>query len=551
MRIPRWLFVTVLLFVSPSVTAAAKQYRAERFDVHVEVEPSGDLHVTETLVLRFDEGPFTRVFREIDARKTDGIGEIVASIDGRPLLEAGRDGRVEVSTRGARTRIVWHIEPTAHATKTFTLSYVARGVASRQGDADLLAWRALPDDHAYTIDASRVEIVGVRRPSAPQLRTKRVGAHEVTTTSQAVIVTAEKIGRDGWIEVSLRYPAGTLIAQPPAWQARQLERARLVPLAVGAAAAIGLVGLVLVLLFYRAYPAPERFDIPSGGVDALPDELPPAIAAAIVNGGAPSRQHAMGTVFDLASRGAIDIEEGPRGMLGGRRFIVRRRPAGARALRHPHERVLIDALFGAGSDQIELTKIGTRLAHAHDWRHAVTSELHQASLVDESREEGRQRLMHLGFGFLLASGLSLPVILAIGVTPWWLLVTLALGLLSLVAFIVGAGLERLSDEGFRKRARWHAFRKQLKAQLTKGTLAPNAVERYLPYAVALGLGPQWVAWLKRHGRQAAMPPWFHAVGGSDDGSAALVAMMSASGGSDGGASASAGGAAGGGSSGAD
>ena len=45
--------------------AAAKSYRADRFDARIRLLPGGDLEVVETVVFRFETGTFDHVFREI------------------------------------------------------------------------------------------------------------------------------------------------------------------------------------------------------------------------------------------------------------------------------------------------------------------------------------------------------------------------------------------------------------------------------------------------------------------------------------------------------
>ena len=61
----RKLFIFILLFglLLPASAGAAKDYWAERFDVDLEIQPDGALVVTETVVFRFEGGPFTYYFR--------------------------------------------------------------------------------------------------------------------------------------------------------------------------------------------------------------------------------------------------------------------------------------------------------------------------------------------------------------------------------------------------------------------------------------------------------------------------------------------------------
>jgi hypothetical protein len=75
----------VLLVAALVQPAAAKSYSADRLDSIVRVLPGGSLEVTETLVLRFTDGTFREVFRELPDRRTDGVDVIRAEMDGEPL----------------------------------------------------------------------------------------------------------------------------------------------------------------------------------------------------------------------------------------------------------------------------------------------------------------------------------------------------------------------------------------------------------------------------------------------------------------------------------
>ena len=76
------LIVLALMLVTANPILAAKDYRAERFDVQFDLQPDGSALVTETVVFRFEGGPFTFAFREIEPTETDGVTFISASMDG-------------------------------------------------------------------------------------------------------------------------------------------------------------------------------------------------------------------------------------------------------------------------------------------------------------------------------------------------------------------------------------------------------------------------------------------------------------------------------------
>ena len=72
------LLLLLIILAVPFSAGAAKSYRAERFDVDWNLTEAGVLEVTETVVFRFEGGPFTFVYRDL-----------LRSLDAPVPIEAG------------------------------------------------------------------------------------------------------------------------------------------------------------------------------------------------------------------------------------------------------------------------------------------------------------------------------------------------------------------------------------------------------------------------------------------------------------------------------
>ena len=155
----RKLLVLALLFglLLPTAAGAAKDYRAERFDVDLEIQPDGALVVTETVVFRFEGGPFTYVFRDLAYTEIDEIDRLQASMDGEVLPQGTGPGQVEIET-GDPLKVTWHFAPISDSTHTFTLVYRVQGAIRQLDDADALIWRAFPEEHDYKIASSTITL---------------------------------------------------------------------------------------------------------------------------------------------------------------------------------------------------------------------------------------------------------------------------------------------------------------------------------------------------------------------------------------------------------
>lgn len=542
----------VLWLLAGPRTADAKSYSADTFDAVIRILEDGALDVTETITFRFEDGTFTEVFREIPTRRTDGIEIVRAAVQGVTLPFGTERGTAEVRRRSNGVRVVWRFGPVEHTTREFMLTYRVRGAVRRTLATDELAWRATPGQHDYAIRSATIQFIAPVPPSAePVVSARKAGTPRVSTEGREVRVVASGIGRNGWIEAALRFPAGVVIAAAPAWQQHAAEVAAASTMWMTIALAVFLAGFVLLLAWRQSYDRPPGAERWPGSQSPLqPDDLPPAAAGVLAANGSVRLEHAMAVLFSLADRGEVEIREARR-TLGRREFQLRR--SNASAAMTEWERTLLDIVFkdasGAGST-VPLSQARSRLArHLRRFGAAVKDALRVSGFLDENRHALRRRYQKAAIGLLIAgvAGFVAAAALSGEYGGWPILVPAAILALALVSLIFAGTITPLSNEGVRRSRRWRDYRDHLRA-VSHGAqsgagLTPTAI---LPFAVALGLANAW-AKLLRHQRHAA-PAWFHAA--ADDG-AAFPAFIAAGGvGAGGGAHGGVSGAAGGGASGA-
>jgi len=551
----RFLFAA-LLVLSATVSAAAKEYHAARFDSRIEVQQGGSLRVTETIEFVFTDGTFREVFRAIPTRRTDGIEFVSASMNGTILPEGEGPGQVEVKRRNG-FRVTWHFAPVSGSTHTFELTYIARGVVTQDDHEERLAWMALPREHQYHVQTSRVELVlpaaPLRTPEAVQdrvdgeLRVEQLG---LTTT-----VLASNIRRNGRVTVSMPFARGAILDGPPAWQSRQAAQLAKMPLWVGSGGGIVLVCLMLLFGLRQSddHPPAER----SVEWHSLipPEPIPPAIAGLLVTNGRVQLEHAMATIFNLAERGIVTIREEPRGTFGQRNFVVQRTRAGEHLA--PHEESVLDLIFARSSGaeaSVSIAKARSYLMRGWSrFKQAMMRELADAGITDHTRLAQRRRYAVLGFVLLAMAGAATLICLILMRTygGWPLFVPLGLLVGALSSFIVMSAHTPLSNDGVRRAQQWRAYKQHLsnpgEIESRWGSSGP-AEARILPFAVALGLASAWAKFMKKS--KGHTPAWFHAAAHGDPGAAFSVFVATGGAGASGGGAPGGGGVAGGGASGA-
>lgn len=549
------------LMSAPQGGASARAYYAERYDVILQIQAENRIQVEETVTFRFEGGPYTYAFRQLTLDQLENVDIQSASLDGVVLPEGNQPNQVEIKRNTDPIEITWHFPPTQDATRTLGLRYLVSGHIHLRDNAEGIFWQAIPEEHEYTIRQARIT---VRYPShltpaeTPQLR----GAQYTTTHTRGEFVfTAQDIPANQGITIEILFPRGSLIAQPPDWQARLLARGaqarQMAPWAIGLGLGIALLSLIGVWLYRRQHQG-STVVIPPGIISNPPDALSPAQAAFLLNPSAATPAQAAAILIHLAQRGWLRLEATPagRGFFKTRDYTLQR--LRDQAGLHDHEQVLFRALFTTRQgwqDAIRLSRVGNKLPGILPaLKQALTRELIAQGLVDAQRLDERKRLNTLAVLAFLVEFLLLilGLLLVLGSDRLAGVGTLGLGLAGGL-MVAGSALlltanawPLLTPQGETRAARWKGF-KQYLGQLVKqrSGLQGEWLEAYLPYALAFGSGLQWAEAFREQGF-APTVSWLltaSGAGGMDDllGAIAATSVVTSSGGDGGGAGAGGGG----------
>lgn len=555
-----FIVLGTMLFNVPGALAQEKSYSAERFDVAVQVQTDGSLHVTETVVFSFVGEPFTFVFREIPTSKTDGITILTASVDGRSYPQGTRAGQVEIE-QGNNIRVTWHMESTANVTRTFVLEYQLFGVVQQTDNADLLSYQPLPDEFEYNIASSTVTVSYPGTAVLQSTPTVTAGNAQVSQANRNATFTRQTIAANETLVFEMAFAKGSLITTPPAWQARQVEQRALAPLWIGISLALLVIGSMGALWVWRSY---QPRSVKGTAVQyEPPNNLPPAIAGVLNGSGvSPTWPNALATLFDLADRGVLDIEEIDENKWYRQNdfnIVLSQKPGDLR----PHEKGLLDLLFETKKGRetaVKLSKLSNAVT-GKQWKkftEPLEAEIKAAGYIDAERKMRRQWVIG-GSIFLMMLGvlafIATTIWLANPYGIWPISIAVSLFILFGIWLSVGSSLTILTDDAKKMADEWQSFYQYLKDVTRKKAAVggTNMFNQFLPYAATYGLLHPWAKFFQKEG-WTELPPYFHALSRSgNDGMAAFVAMAgtsSSSGGSAAGAGGAGAGAAGGGASGA-
>lgn len=520
-RILRLLFILLLLWAALPPAVAARSLVIEEFDVELMIAGDGKLYVTETIRPRFT-GSWNGIYRTIPVhyRTPQGFNytlllNLESVTDGR-----GRPLKYERSRQRHYQQLKIWVPGARDATRTIILQYWVRNALQFFATHDELYWNVTGTEWEMPIQSATARILlppeasGIRAVAYSGPRGSRAQEAAVETTYSEVRVRMRRplASREG-MTVVVGWNKGA-VSEPGAWAKVSLFLRSnwmfLIPL--------GTFGLMFWLWYTRGRdprlrPVVPRYEPPPG--------MTPAELGTLVDNSADMRD-ITATLVDLAVRGYLLIEEREgRKLLGWRPdrdyTIILRKPAADWTDLPPHEHKLLDALFQQGRlASVTLSALENRFyKDLPDIRDRIFARLLERRYYTQRPDKVKQ-------AYLIAGAVAGGAIFWIGGMTSGLLGMAPLG------FFAAAILTALAIMGFGwfmpartfRGARaledvlgFKEFLDRVEAdRLDRMIKTPEMFEKFLPYAMALGVEKNWARAFEHIYRQP--PEWYRGTDGA-------------------------------------
>ena len=534
------------LLLAPSAAAAPQPPYFQRFDVDIALQQNGDFVVTENQTIFFGSETAHHGFRVIPMDRVEQITDVTVSEQRLQYQQAGTSG-LQVKQEGENTHITlqlgntppetpntyaaerkdgnlnvdWWFPPTANAARSFTVRYRVVGGLRYYSGGDQLYWKAIYADRPYPVATSRVTAHFPADLSSDKVKMaaypEQLGVQGKLTDPRTVVFDMQNLPAQTGLEVRVQFPHGLIAGHSPAWQARadlgdwfySSVRPPLNVFLVLASLLILVLGtLWIVMRWYSLGRDPAVKGAPTL-LSEPPGDLLPAVAGTLVDESA-DVQEVVATLVDLARRGLLRMveEDPPAGSKNKRGFRLEKLRDEPDDLRD-YERLMFRGLFAEG-DSIRFGDLRSRfLESAGKVQEKLYEEVVGAGLFQANPESIRRRYLTIGI-VALAAGIGIAVfssnvvnMLEMSWTPF-----VAVALLGAVQVVAAFWMPRRSAKGAVEAARWRAFARYLKQHQSTEELASqlDRFDPYLPYAVALGAGDEWVK--KFAGAGAPAPGWY-------------------------------------------
>ena len=502
--------VALLLLAAPS--SAQRSLNIERFEAEIALSADGTIRVEETIVPRFT-GSWNGIYRSIPVqyRTPQGLNytlrlnvESVTDGEGRPLeYENSRE-------RHYRKLKIW-VPGATDTRKTVVLTYRVSNALRFFDEHDELYWNVTGDEWDVPIESAAAHIrlpSGITGVRATAFR----GAHGSTEQSE---VRVEPEG----IRVSTSRPLGfreglTLVA---GWNPGLVQRPTAVERTAGVVSSNMPLALPPLVLFgmYRLWRARGRDPelLPIATQYEPPDGMSPAELGTLIDG-TPDMRDITATLVDLAVRGYVHITETEDEALFGLittedyRFELKR-PASEWAALKSHERHLLASMFGS-SDAVTLSSLKNTF---YTKLPALKSDLY-GMLVRHGFYAARPDHVRAWY---VCGGIAVGVV--IGFASAFVLDRLGMqpaagvlaGVLSGAVIVVfGFFMPARTVRGTRELEKVRGFEEFLGRvegdRLQRVAATPEMFERFLPYAMALGVEETWAK--KFEGIAHTPPQWY-------------------------------------------
>ena len=525
-----WMFLVlacVMALPAFVTSTAARELRIRDFHVELVVMPDSSMDVVENIRVDFI-GTWQGLYRTIpvEYRGPSGFNYSLFLEDISATNEAGTALRIERQRQNGNLKLKMYVPGAADATHTISLHYRVQNGLRFFEDHDELYWNITGNEWDVPIEAASAHIIlpagitGIHAANFTGVFGSRAQDAELEVLGSNVDVRAARpLAFHEGLTTVVGWDKG--FVRPPAALEKISQFIRsnwplLTPLVVG---------LCMFLLWFRSGRDPRVG--PVAVQYEPPKDLSPAEMGTLVDNSADMRD-ITATIVDLAVRGYLTIEERATehlmGLYSSKEYVFHMRKKTAEwAGAKPHELLLLSALFAGGSrEQVTLTELQNKFyTSLPDIRSAIFDSLVSQHCYLRRPDKVRQTFTG---GAVVAAMLLIWIGSAFAKMMGTQPVTFIVAAILTGAVILGFGWfmparTESGTEALRNVLGFEDFLGHVEAdRINRMTQGPDTFEKYLPFAMALGVEKKWAGAFE--GIYMQPPSWymgppgstFHAVG---------------------------------------
>jgi uncharacterized membrane protein len=497
----RWL-VTALLFLVCSFAAQAKELRIEKFNAKISVLPDSSVDITETITAHFIGGPWHGLYREIPVEYvTPQQMNYSLFLDIKSVTDGdGRKLKYETSRVRHYRKLKIYLNNPDDSVQVINIEYTVSDALRFFEDHDEFYWNITGDEWDLPIASASASI---KLPA--EAKNIRANIFTGSFRSRGREALAEIVDNDVEVRTTapLAYHEGVTVAIAfDKGAVREPTAADRVGLFLRSNWPLGFPAVVAAFMFWlwwkngrdpRLRPIAAQYE--------PPDKLTPSEMGTLIDNSADMRD-ITAAIVDLAVRGYIVIKEQTTEHLMGLykdqeySFVLQKDRAAWSALT-AHEQALLDGIFGAGTVG---ETVGMASLHNQFYKSLpVIKNGIFAALVGKGyyrRRPDSVRGTYIGAGLVVGflaiwGGTALGGMFGMASLTFIIAGIASAAVICLFGLVMPArtvagtrALEGvLGFEDFLAHVESDRFNRMIKT--------PEMFERFLPYAMALGVEKNW------------------------------------------------------------
>jgi uncharacterized membrane protein len=495
------LALLLLFSFALAVSASARTLKIDSFTAKIIVQPDSTLDVTETIEANFI-GAWHGLYRTIPVEYVTPQGfntSLFVTFKGATDA-AGQSLKVESSREGPNLKWKIYIDDATDVVRTIHLHYLARNGLKFFEDHDELYWNVTGNEWDVGIASASAQILlppgvtGVRTDNFTGSYGSRAKNAEITTTDNTV---------EMFMPEPLSFHEGVTIVV--GWDKGFVKEPGTSDLIGEFLASNWPIFIPLFVFAFMFWLWSTRGRDPRVGPIAVqyapPEGMSPAEAGTLVDEDAAMRD-ITATIVDLAVRGYIVIEEkeksGVMGLLHNKEYVFHMKigPNDWTSLK-THERVLLGGIFSNGAQpDVELSSLQNQFyKNLPSIKDSIFDALMQHGYFLHRPDYVRSGYVTGGIvvGILLIFiGNALSHKMGMAIAPFFVAAILTGGIIAGFGWFMPArtanGAKALAGVlGFED------FLSHVEAgRLERVSQTPETFEKFLPYAMALGVEKKWV-----------------------------------------------------------
>jgi hypothetical protein len=497
----RRAFVLALLVTAFAAPASARQLKIEKFSAHIFVQPDSTLDVTETIDVNFI-GAWHGMYRTIPVEYVTPQGfnySLFVKFEGATDA-AGQSLKVESSRQGHYLKWKIYVDDATDVERTIRLHYVVRNGLKFFEDHDELYWNVTGDEWDVAVGDASAQIL---LPSG----VTGVRTNEFTGSYGSRAQNADVTASENTVEVSMLRPLSfheglTIVVGWDKGFVKEPGTGDLIGQFLASNWPVFLPVPVFLFMFWLWY---TRGRDPRLGPIAVqyapPDGMTPAEAGTLVDEGAAMRD-ITATIVDLAVRGYIVIEEkeksGMLGLIHNKEYVfhLKKGPNDWTSLK-AHERVLLGGIFSNGAQtDVELSALQNQFyKNLPSIKDSIFDSLMEHGYFQHRPDYVRSGFVGGGFAagvVLFFLGTAMSQRMGMAPAPFFVAAIFS------GAIIAGFGwfMPARTADGVKALAGVLGFEDFLSHvesdRMERIAQTPETFEKFLPYAMALGVEKKWV-----------------------------------------------------------